>query len=77
MTLSVRLKPELARLLDRAVRRRRKSRSALVHEALKQYLSPPRPLLGDVIREVLADRPLGLGIERQQPSAPEPRAKVR
>ena len=77
MTLSVRLNPELARLLDRAARRHRKSRSALVHEALKQYLSPPRPRLGDVIREVLADCPEGLGIERLQPSAPEPRAKVR
>ena len=77
MPLSVRLNPQLARLLDRAVRRQRKSRSALVHEALHQYLSPPRQRLGDVIREVLADSPEGLGIERLQPSAPEPRAKLR
>ena len=77
MTLSVRLNPALARLLDRAARQHRKSRSALVHEALQQYLSPPRPRLGDVIREVLADSPEGLGIERLQPSAPERRPKVR
>lgn len=77
MTLSVRLKPELARLLDKACRQQRKSRTALVHDALTQYLRPARPRLGDVIREVLADCPQGLGIERVQPAAPEPREKVR
>lgn len=77
MTLSVRLKPELARLLDKACRRQRKSRSSLVHDALTQYLEPERPRLGDVLREVLADCPQGLGIERRQPPAPERREKVR
>jgi predicted transcriptional regulator len=77
MTLSVRLDPALERLLDRACRQRKHSRSALVQEALREYLEPSRPRLGAVIREVLADSPQGLGIERAQPAAPEAREKVR
>jgi len=77
MTLSVRLKPELARLLDRAARRQRKPRSAVVHEALAQYLVPARPRLGDVIRDLLADSPQGLGIERLSTAKSERRAKLR
>jgi predicted transcriptional regulator len=77
MTLSVRLDPALERLLDRACRQRRLSRSALVQEALREYLKPARPRLGDVLREVLADSPQGLGLERAQPAAPEEREKVR
>ena len=34
MPLSVRLKPELEQLLDATARRERKSRSAIIHEAL-------------------------------------------
>ena len=77
MTLSVRLKPDLARLLDRAARRQRKPRSAVVHEALAQYLVPARPRLGDVIRDLLSDSPLGLGIERLPTAKSERRAKLR
>ena len=74
MPLSVRLKPELDRLLDAAVRRERKSRSAIVHEALAARLQPLRPRLGDVIREVLADAPDGFALEREQPRAADKRA---
>ena len=77
MLVSLRLKPEVVRLLKQACKSERKTRTAVIHDALKQYLSPLRPPLGDVIREVLADCPEGLGIERLQPFAPEPRAKVR
>jgi predicted transcriptional regulator len=77
VTLSVRLDPALERLLDRACRSRKLSRSALVQEALREYLKPERPRLADAIRAALADAPGGLGIERAQPPAPEVRAKVR
>lgn len=77
MTLSVRLDPALERLLDKACRRRKQSRSVLVQEALRAYLAPARPRLGEVIREVLAEYPDGLGIERAQPATPDVRAKVR
>lgn len=77
MTLSVRLKPDLAKLLDRAARRQRKRRSTVVQEALAQYLAPARPRLGDVIRDLLADSPQGLGIERGRSGASERRPKLR
>jgi len=64
MSISVRLKPELAKVLERECRRQRKTRTALIHEALIAFLQPPRPRLGDVFRDVLADMPEGLGIER-------------
>jgi len=64
MSISVRLKPELAKMLERECKRRRKTRTALIHEALIAFLHPPRPRLGDLFRDVLADLPEGLGIER-------------
>lgn len=77
MTLSVRLKPELERRLERAARLQRKPRSTLVQEALAQYLTPSRPRLGDVIRELLAEHPEGLGIARRAPAKTERRARLR
>ncbi len=74
MPISVRLKPELERLLGLASRRERKSRSAIVHEALTERLQPLRPRLGDAIREVLADAPDGFALERKQPRAADKRA---
>ena len=74
MPISVRLKPELDRLLEAAARRERKSRSAIVHEALAARLLPLRPRLGDAIREVLADTPDGFALERNQPTAADKRA---
>ena len=67
MAVSVRLKPEISKVLERECKRQRKTRTALIHEALVAFLQPVRPKLGDVIREVLADAPQGLGIERSQP----------
>jgi predicted transcriptional regulator len=67
MTVSMRLKPDIAKLLDRECKRRRVTRTALIHDALDAYLRPQRPRLGDVIREVLADSPDGLGLQRMQP----------
>jgi predicted transcriptional regulator len=64
VAVSVRLKPDISKVLERECKRQRKTRTALIHEAL---LQPVRPRLGDVIREVLADAPQGLGIERSQP----------
>jgi predicted transcriptional regulator len=67
MSVSMRLKPDLAKLLDRECKRRRMTRTALIHDALDAYLRPQHPRLGDVIREVLADCPEGLGLQRMQP----------
>ncbi len=66
MSISVRLKPDISKVLERECKRQRKTRTALIHEALAAYLQPPRARLGDVIREVLADSPQGLGLERQR-----------
>lgn len=68
MPLSVRLKPELEQLLAATARRERKSRSAIIHEALAARLRPVKPRLGDVVREALAGTPDGFALERKQPS---------
>lgn len=73
MSVSVRLKPEIAKLLERECKRQRKNRTEVIHEALAAFLQPERPRLGDVIREVLADSPEGLGFERQQPATADQR----
>ena len=73
MPTSVRLKPEVERLLDQACRRTHKKRSVLIHEALTEYLKPRQPRLGDLIREALEDSPEGFGIERGQPKVPDKR----
>ena len=69
MPMSVRLKPDIERLLDQACKHARKKRSALIHEALAEYLKPRRARLGDVIRQALAESPGGFGFERGQPRA--------
>ena len=74
MPISVRLKPQLERLLDAAARRERKSRSAIIHEALTDRLQPLRPQLGDAIREALVTAPGGFALERNQPKSPDKRA---
>ncbi|MGQ0653421.1 MAG: CopG family ribbon-helix-helix protein [Betaproteobacteria bacterium] len=74
MPISVRLKPEVERLLDEAARRQRKSRSAVIHDALDAFLRPRRPRLGDAIRSALAEVPGGFGIERAQPAKSDTRA---
>ena len=73
MPMSVRLEPELERLLDQACKHTRKKRSALIREALAEYLKPRRPRLGDLIRQALAESPGGFGIERNQPGAADKR----
>jgi predicted transcriptional regulator len=73
MTVSMRLKPDIAKLVDRECKRRRVTRTALIHDALVSYLQPQRPRLGDVIREVLADSPQGLGLQRMQPEQADAR----
>ena len=73
MPISVRLKPELESLLAQASRRRRKSRSALIHDALTVFLKPQRPRLGAAISRALAEAPDGFGIERAQPKGADKR----
>jgi predicted transcriptional regulator len=73
MPISVRLKPDLERLLEDASRRDRRSRSALIQDALTAFLKPQHPRLGTAIRDALARMPRGLGIEREQPPAAEKR----
>ena len=73
MPTSVRLKPEIERLLEQACKRTRKKRSALIHEALSEYLKPRQPRLGDLIREALKDSPGGFGLERSQPDTADKR----
>lgn len=74
MPISVRLKPDVERLLEEAARRERKSRSAVIHDALDAFLRRRRPKLGDAIRRALAETPGGFGIERAQPSRADKRA---
>jgi hypothetical protein len=61
-------------LLDAAARRERKSRSAIIREALAARLRPVKPHLGDTIREALAGRPDGFALERNQPRKADRRA---
>ena len=51
MTISVRLKPELSKVLERECKRQRKTRSALIQEALAAYLKPRQRNLGDALSE--------------------------
>ena len=74
MPLSVRLKPDLERLLDQVSRRAGKSRSAVIHEALAAFLKPQTPRLGSAIRRALAEAPEGFGIERKQPALTDRRS---
>jgi predicted transcriptional regulator len=71
--ISVRLKPDLEQLLDKASRRDRRSRSALIHDALTAFLKPQRPKLGAAIRQALSKMPGGVGIGREQPAAVDKR----
>ena len=73
MPISVRLKPELEQLLDKTSRRERRSRSALIHDALTAFLKPQRPKLGETIRRALAAAPEGFAIERAQPKTGDKR----
>ena len=73
MAISVRLKPDISKALERECKRQHKTRTALIHEALAAFLQPARPRLGDVIRELLADSPQGLGLERNQPEVADQR----
>ncbi len=73
MPIYVRLKPELSKVLERECKRQRKTRSALIHEALTAFLQPRRPTLGEVLREVMADTPDGWGLERNQPATSDAR----
>jgi predicted transcriptional regulator len=73
MPISVRLKPEIERLLDKASRRDRRSRSALIHDALTAFLKPQHPKLGAAIRQALVKAPRGFGIGREQPPAADKR----
>lgn len=73
MPISVRLKPNLERLLNAACRRERKTRSALIHEALAAYLRPKQANLGDAIAKALAASPRGFGLERDQPVSADKR----
>ena len=73
MPISVRLKPDLEQLLDKASRRDRRSRSALIHEALTAFLKPQHPKLGAAIRQALSRMPCGFGIGREQSPAADKR----
>jgi len=73
MPISIRLKPSLERLLNATCRRERKTRSALIHEALASYLRPKQANLGEALAEALAASPRGFGVERDQPAAADQR----
>jgi predicted transcriptional regulator len=73
MTISIRLKPELSKVLERECKRQRKTRSALIQEALAAYLKPAGRNLGDAFTEALATAPQGFGIERAQPASVDER----
>ena len=73
MPISIRLRPDVERLLDQRARREHKTRTALVHEALDAWLKPSSIGLGSAIRAALVDAPDGFGIERNQPAESDPR----
>jgi predicted transcriptional regulator len=73
MAMSIRLKPELERLLDQRAKAERKTRTDLVHEALSAWLKPASPGLGSAIRAALVDTPDGFNIERNQPAQSDAR----
>jgi len=73
MPISVRLKPDLEQLLDKASRRDGRSRSALIQEALTAFLKPQHPKLGAAIRQALSRMPRGFGIGREQSPAADKR----
>ena len=74
MPLSVRLKRDLERLLDETSRRQRKTRSALIHDALTAFLKQQRPRAAEAIRRALERSPGGFEIEREQPAEAERRS---
>ena len=74
MPISVRLKPELQRILDELSRRERKSRSAVIHELLTAQLRRRQMHPAEALRRALAGAPEGLNIARRQPAKPDKRA---
>jgi predicted transcriptional regulator len=74
MPISVRLKPQLQRLLDELSRRERKSRSAVIHELLNAQLARRRMHPAEALRRVLSEVPGGFGVKRQQPRRADKRA---
>jgi predicted transcriptional regulator len=74
MLVSLRLKPEVDRLLKQACKSERRTRTAVIHEALEAYLKRGEAPLGEVIRQALKQTPEGFGIERAQPRKPDRRA---
>lgn len=73
MPISVRLRPDIERLLDQRARKERKTRTDLIHEALSAWLRPTAPRPGEAIRTALTAEPEGFGIERDQPATADPR----
>jgi predicted transcriptional regulator len=74
MAISVRLKPELSKVLERECKRQRKTRSTLIQEALAAYLKPKQRNLGEVLAEALVGAPRGFGIKRKPPATVDRRA---
>ncbi len=66
MPTSIRLKPDIEKLLDKACKRQGRTRSALIHDALAAFLDPQQARLGDIIGAALRNSPQGFGIERDQ-----------
>ena len=73
MPISVRLKPAIESLLAQTSRRTRRTRSALIHDALTVFLKPQRPRLGTAISAALAEAPEGCGLDRAQPKTADKR----
>ena len=73
MLVSLRLKPEVVRLLKQACKSERKTRTAVIHEALEAHLKRGKTPLGERIREALKKIPEGFRIERRQPRKPDKR----
>ena len=77
MPTSVRLKPEIEKLLDQACKSKHKNRSTVINEALAEFLKPRRPNLGELFEELLKESPQGFRIKRQQPKTPDKRDWLR
>lgn len=73
MLVSLRIRPDVAPLLKQACRAGRKTRTAVIHEALEAYLKRGEVPLGEAIRQALRLAPRGLGVKRRQPRRAERR----
>ena len=66
MPISIRLEPELEKLLEALCKREHKTKTEIIHYALRQVLVPKKSA-AQTIKEALREIEPGFHIERNQP----------